>query len=379
MLVTSLPKIVLSELDLTCESLLWEVLNRSEEVLEWYLSFDEQYKPGRARTILSGVKSLDLSKNRLSEDLPFFLTRLFPSLETLSLSHNLFTHLPPTITLFPHLRRLKTHGNKFGKSKGGIGQNAKEIARLVRAKWTSNIPIRAIRSTPKGFGSTVESLSNIVAMVLKQGMPKKIKYPKFHAQSDDESSSEEDEAASVTSSFLALPRHLQKLVLHSYKCASCQNFISPTSIEYLPALFEKIHHLDPGVSIPTYLVPPPAPYIRTRSDSQSSISQLSESPSSSTSSSFDRPPHLLSLEEKVFVALLGRGTGLATYIIGDEYGGYSFCVNCAARHLGLNDLEGEKKCCCLVCKEEDKVRVKGYRELTTMRWLRRRPGALKDL
>lgn len=354
----------------------WEVLRRSEEVLEWYLSFDEQYKRGRGRIILSGVKSLDLSKNRL-DDLPVFLTQLFPSLETLSLSHNLFIHLPPSITLFPHLRRLKTHGNRFSKSKGGVVQNAKEIARLVRSRWTSNISVRETRSKAKEGVSTVESLSNIVAMVLKQGMPKKVKRPIINDQSDEDSSSEEDEAVSITSNILALPRHLQKLVTDAYKCASCQHFISPTSIEYLPALFEKVHHLDPGVSIPTYLVPPPAPYIRSCSDSQSSISQLSESPSSS--SSFDRPPHLLSLEEKVFVALLGRGTGLATYIIGDGDGGYSFCVNCAAQHLGLTEIEGEKKCCCLVCKEEDKVRVKGYGDTTTMRWLRRRPGALKDL
>lgn len=69
LLPTSLPKLSLTELELTLDSMeKWEVLRRSEEVLGWYLSFDEHHTKdsGQAGSILRGIKSLDLSKNRLN-------------------------------------------------------------------------------------------------------------------------------------------------------------------------------------------------------------------------------------------------------------------------------------------------------------------------
>lgn len=84
----------------------------------------------------------------------------------------------------------------------------------------------------------------------------------------------------------------------------------------------------------------------------------------------------MTLEEKVLLALLGRGVELMTFVIGDERG-WRFCRACAGVHLGLRAGEGEgegkeeSRCGCMVCKEERRVREGSE---GVMRWLRRKGG-----
>ncbi|GAA6060268.1 hypothetical protein JCM10212_003968 [Sporobolomyces blumeae] len=135
LLPCSLSRISLANLDLSDVVVTeWAALRHLAEVVEWYLSFalpksaesvepvlgregpssSEQAGPDavakRAKSILDGVKSLDLSKNRLST-LPPYVTSLFPNLETLSLSYNNFSQFPPHLVDFRNLRRLRTKGN----------------------------------------------------------------------------------------------------------------------------------------------------------------------------------------------------------------------------------------------------------------------------
>lgn len=227
------------------------------------------------------------------------------------------------------------------------------------------------------------------------------------------------------SSFSDIPLHLSTLVTQSYICASCQHFISFTSPAYLPPLFERIHHLDPGVNIPEKVkssnrdtgmenhqisfpsslrppVPippevssaeenfPPLRSFRPNLPSHASPAVMPNSSQVSGPAIHSSPvipiprdpnqPQVLSLEEKVFLALLSRGSDLPCYVIGDlsAQKRYSFCVTCAAGHLGLglsyDDGRGECRCWCRVCKGEAKVRKGEDGERRVMRWLRRRVG-----
>lgn len=61
---SSLPRINLSGLLLTSAYLArWPALKHAPQALDWYLSFDRE--PGKAEELLAGVRSLDLSENRL--------------------------------------------------------------------------------------------------------------------------------------------------------------------------------------------------------------------------------------------------------------------------------------------------------------------------
>ncbi|GAA5986352.1 hypothetical protein JCM10908_003719 [Rhodotorula pacifica] len=137
LLPSALPRLSLSYLSLTSLQLArWDALEKVEEVVRWYIGFsyargDEELVRRKAREVLSGVKVLDLSFNRLT-DLPSNLPLLFPNLQALSLSHNRFTRVPPLITSFSHLRRLAT------------GRN-----RLVD-------PRKALKPVPGGTGSTLD-------------------------------------------------------------------------------------------------------------------------------------------------------------------------------------------------------------------------------
>lgn len=363
------------------------------------------------RPLMSRVLLYDLSSTNFLPDtagIPTFLPLLFPSLETLSLTHNQFQHLPPVITLFPHLRRLKTHGNQLAKSYGGTSTNTSTISRIVTARWRSRE--EGDRESRSG-GSRVETLVNVAAMVTRKhtSQPKKRATSPFSRQnngvvnsnegdrSDSSTNTDDDEEDSIQLySKIQLPQHLQLLISKSYTCASCQRFISSlNSYSHLPPLFEKVHHLDPGVRIPTYRVPPPPLPLYTFSPNDvnydvflPTLPSMTAALSPESPSNFV-PPQLLSAEEKVFIALLARGAGLATYVIGegDTNGvgggsrGYSFCVDCAGNHLGLTPPSISSVlhraiviCECYVCKEERKVRSNGYGGDPVMRWLRRRPG-----
>lgn len=72
LLPSSLPRLSLSNLGLTDVDLAgWTALSRLEEVTAWYLSFvvgDPDEARQRAKKALDGVKSLDLSKNKLTSE-----------------------------------------------------------------------------------------------------------------------------------------------------------------------------------------------------------------------------------------------------------------------------------------------------------------------
>lgn len=74
LLPSSLPRLTLANLGLSSTQLAdLETLNRAEEVLQWYLSFEPAAAPRRegrpsAKEILQSVRSLDLSKNRLTSE-----------------------------------------------------------------------------------------------------------------------------------------------------------------------------------------------------------------------------------------------------------------------------------------------------------------------
>ncbi|ORY91734.1 hypothetical protein BCR35DRAFT_299039 [Leucosporidium creatinivorum] len=441
LLPSSLPRLSLANLNLTSSNMKrLDVLDYTEEVLEWYLSFQSPDQESRttARSILLSVRSLDLSKNRL-KTLPPTLPSLFPRLETLSLSHNLLRLLPPSITLFSHLRRLKINGNELARrgrtklprpsrrgseqgmgeeqwmefaeveQKGAVRGNTREVVQVVRARmgrWRE----ASAQFGDEGAGdlterreegNSVESLVEISLQVIRTALLAQEEagegYDSPPAATEDPSNPSPSDPSSPPSSFSILadlPPHLSRAITHSYTCASCHAFISPLSTLslpspsspppkpislHLPPLYERLHHLSPGVSLPTQIRAPPPHY-----------------PSSPTAPA---PPHHLTTEERVLLALYGRNTELVTLVVGDEVH-HRFCTRCAVGHLGLlgeeSGSEGGKErlgreCGCKGCDEERRVKgetlLKGRSGVEregeaedeqgerVMRWLRRRTRA----
>lgn len=355
----------------------------------------------------------------LIADFPSWLPAIFPSLETLSLAHNAFRYLPPSITLFDQLRRVKTHGNQLARSghhRGRVRHNTKDIVRLLR-----NAP-PTVEGLPK-----VESLSVTCVRVLRgvtRGQEAGVE-----AATDgldvlrlDDSTEDGCLAAgsrSGTPTQRSLPPHLEQLVTESYTCCSCHAFVAASSAAFLPALYERMHHLDPGVALPARLpgstsssaaphtpvaatpasasssrsssmsrplpspgttVSSPIPFVQPRPGRTPSFASssppLSASPSPSASpaqASFPPPPHRLTLEEKVLLLLIGRGLDLTTFVVGDTEG-YRFCKACARAHLGVI----EEACGCEVCRGESRWREEEEgNEGGVMRWLRRRAGRMR--
>lgn len=86
----------------------------------------------------------------------------------------------------------------------------------------------------------------------------------------------------------------------------------------------------------------------------------------------DDAPHLLSLEDKIILALLSRGVNLTTYILAsDAEEGVRLCLECVGRHLQFED--DDSVCNCGVCEEGRKVQEGTGRE-RVVRWLRRKNG-----
>lgn len=316
--------------------------------MDWYASFGDAGNGVRkGREVLDGVRSLDLSKNRLTSaspvpsirsstdathaDVPTYFHDLFPGLETLNLSTNQFLHLPPMMMLWHSMRRIRTHGNHLRKGRGkgrrgkGTRGNLKEILRILSLPPPSPSPPPSGSPPPSPTGPI--SLLNTCAIILRSSP---LPLPP------------------------SLPPHLSQLLSESYTCTSCHLFISSlSSSSWIPSLFELVYHLDPGVSIPRFTSPHPP---------SSSDPLRTGSP----------PPHQLTLEEKVLLSLLSRGTDLAIYVMGDRESS-RFCRECCRAHLGFEEeAEGRVGCGCRVCEEEARVR-EGKGE-GIMRWLRRRNG-----
>lgn len=352
-----------------------------------------------------------LTARHILAALPSTLPTLLPGLETLSLSNNSCRYLPPCLTLFAQLRRLKTHGNQLarrGKTKlprrrreegvnegwdwqkeGPVRSNTREVVKLVRDRmdaWRV-----AEGAGEEAGGAQVESLLDIALQVARAGLPElwhtTAGEPGLRKAATDE---REDDSPSAPSPSLSaafdpppldlasiLPPTLHSALVDSYTCASCRTFTSPLSTTlislWLPPLYERVHHLDPGISLPTQIIRPTGP--------------PAPPPPSSLRTDVPRPsPHHLTLEERVLLALYGRNTELQTIVVGHEEA-HRFCLRCAVGHLGLLGEEGEKcglgrECRCEVCAEESRVKgepmvgeERSVREREgVMRWLRRKAG-----
>ncbi|GAA5889887.1 hypothetical protein JCM8208_001159 [Rhodotorula glutinis] len=266
LLPSSLPRLSLCNLALTDADLVaWPALRRLEDVTAWYLSFvvgDPDEARRRARTALDGVKSLDLSKNKLTT-FPLFLPRLFPHLETLSLSHNALAHLPPWVTLFSSLRRLRTHGNRLVSARKALKPLARPIGAEVK-------PSR-VRAHPRSAGTRADvrdALPFVRAAVLEAPLEALLPSSRLGSLpslfsvtaqvAHEQLAGAENRVDVALEPFL--PPHLHDVLAGAYACASCRRFILPTSPISSPPFSERAHHLDPGISLPSRLPPPvPAP------------------------------------------------------------------------------------------------------------------------
>lgn len=366
-------------------------------------------------------------------EFPSWLPSIFPCLETLSLAHNAFRFLPPSVTLFHHLRRLKTHGNQLarpGRQRGRVKHNTKEV-------------VRELRRMPLGVEVWVgpESLAVACTRVIRRARREAEEAGEAKEGGGSSGGSESGARAvgsptrTATPTEGSLPAHLERLVGESYTCCACRAFVPTTSPAFVGPLYERVHHLDPGVSLPAKIpppspglgrsrpplatapglagaaessassrsssavwpadataampaasqvaavaplaIPPARPGLIARSSTTSSFASnsppLSTSPSPAASpvqAAFPPAPHRLTLEEKVYLLLMGRGLDVTPFVVGDEEG-HRFCAGCARRHLGL----GGGKCGCGVCEGERRWREEEEgREGGVMRWLRRKAG-----
>lgn len=166
-----------------------------------------------------------------------------------------------------------------------------------------------------------------------------------------------------------LPPHLQSFLAESYTCCSCSQFITRSNQlrelggNWLPPVFERVHFLTPGVSLPTIpsTVGRPSTPLSTIAAGTDLTSTLSPA---------------LTLEEKVILALISRGILLSTYILGGSesdgiWEDHRYCVECVGRHLGLDGKE-DGGCGCDTCAVEREVR--GGHAGGVLRWLRRKGG-----
>ncbi|GAA6004794.1 hypothetical protein JCM11491_002232 [Sporobolomyces phaffii] len=390
----SIPRLSLANLGLTSARLGgWDAFRQLQETVEWYLGFAGSSGQGepeeQAKELLAHVKSLDLSRNRLSS-IPSWLPELFPSLETLSLSHNDLYHLPPNVMLFSNLRRLRTHGNHLVSSDKALlplkvdsKREAKQRHHGTRAN--SKRLVHSLMNRPLSNPPPATSLfRSAVELVLL--------------------ARDSVERSMIDLSPPDLPPHLAEIVSDSYLCVACRSLVLATSEDadrYVdePA-YERVHFVSPGIVIPK-LTSRHRQLTRGRSEDLD--------PSDSTD--------LASLEQVALLTLYNRheaqpptrpqlagarsdgrrhgevasgsiARGLHTIVIGGRGARYDegdsrYCVGCLRKHLGV-DRGGA--CQCRVCSEERRVtggasdreqadRDEGDRVL---RWLRRKERVRGD-
>lgn len=294
------------------------------------------------------------------------------------------------------------------EQKAGSRSNTREVGQVVRARmdrWRQGMALegdstRGKRREVPSEARKVQTLVEVTLQVVQAArqFEDSVKEEQEPAPTTTSTASPDQLASyssrpSPPSSLLAdLPQHLFQALAHSYTCASCHIFISPFSSLafspssssaslaprldpislHLPPFYERLHFLSPGVNLPTQIRPPPS------------------TPSSSPSL---LQPHHLTTEERVLLALYGRGTDLTTLVVGDEVH-HRFCTRCAIGHLGLLGEEGEgledererlgRACECRGCEEERRVKDEPLLAMRdqqgtsdpgqerVMRWLRRR-------
>jgi len=280
---------------------------------------------------------------------PSFLLLLFPNLESLSLSHNAFPHLPPSLTLFSNLRRLKSHGNPLVQSHKALLPLTKDSSQAQREGKGTRSNVRQIlkdlsrRRPPSDSPDSVRSLFSISTELLHS-------LPLPSPSTDD------------------FPPHLSELLSSSYTCVSCKSFILPSSPSFVHPFFERLHFLSPGINLPTHSLSHTHSNTQANEEGKATLEQLvllvayqrvENAQTSSSSKRFLREDEARRRERK--------GGELECLVIGGE--DWRFCWECAGRHLGLK--KGE--CGCRVCEEERRVREgEGEDGQRVMRWLRRK-------
>ncbi|GAA5965753.1 hypothetical protein JCM3765_007332 [Sporobolomyces pararoseus] len=345
----SIPRISLSNLALTSTQLSsWNALRHLEQVVEWYLSFSSLPKEEtkkRAKSVLKGIKSLDLSRNSLST-FPSWLPELFPSLETLSLSHNQFYHLPPSIMLFSDLQRLRTHGNHLvhpekallplridkkreSKRGGGNRANSKRIVYSLLRGTSSNTPSPA---TVPHFPSLFRISAEILLL------------------------SPSPSASDIS----LLPPHLSQTLSESYICTSCRLpilSIDQDSERFISEpLFERVHLVHPGISLPKAATRQQRQQHPTNLNSEEereerdggSLASFEQLLLLTIYNRYDSQPPPSSISSRRHDAgrsdKRGKNRGVPTLVIGGAGGGNStddnwrFCVRCAKAHLGITKI-----------------------------------------
>jgi hypothetical protein len=350
----------LSNLSLTDSQLKnWNLLKNLSKLIEWYTSFNNNNKndlKDKASLILNSIKSLDLSRNQLSSFPIWLPLNLFPRLTSLSLSHNQFKVLPPCITLFSGLKRLKTNGNHrlitTSPDKALLRANSKRILQLLSSSTNAASASSESRRPSSLFRISIESL--LVS------------------------------TTTTTSTRLnsLLPPHLGEILTKSYTCQGCQNVIiysSDRDNKYLEGgglITERIHFVNPGINLPNPKTTTAIP--REEEDSELQVASFEQLLLLMVYNRFDSQPPSSSSPS----SSRSRKPGLPTLIIGGP--DWKFCKDCAKLHLGGgqrdDDDAGGRKCGCYVCREERRVRG-GEREgefeqdrgeERVLRWLRRK-------
>lgn len=358
-------------------------------------------------------------------DLPSFLPTLFPNLDSLTLSNNAFTRLPPSITLFASLRRLRLHGNRLARSRRAL--ECRENRRRP-AEASGDGPVRI--NVPRVRQELRQALLTHPAAAF---VPSGTRLPSLFSLSAELAhlhlSADEWEG---NAALATLPLQLSDAITDSYHCLSCGRFVLPTSPLFVGPFWERWHHLDPGVSLPRTEAVQANVTTRRRQPRAGPSEDAAHMPD-------DRDPHSppdgrrpATLDQRIWLALLARpfpdirdprspstAEGVSTQrrpaaakpresfpptlVIGGRRPlgrGYRFCALCAACHLEMETIlremvlaaveEGEEgvgerivqwRCRCFVCEEERRVRnerEEGHEDGTThatssvLRWYRRK-------
>lgn len=211
------------------------------------------------------------------------------------------------MTLFSSLRRLRTHGNRLVSAR-------KALKPLARPEADARNGRERRRAHPKRAGTRADvrdALPAVRAAVLDAPLEALLPSEQLAGPASLFSVAAELVRAQLLGPTAEridadadpfLPPHLHDVLSGAYSCASCSRFVLPSSLSHIPPFTERAHHLDPGISLPSRLVPPPVP-----------VPALFSPPTTPPLQREQHPPRFLSaaerpatLEQRLLLALLAR-------------------------------------------------------------------------